>query len=33
MEQNGTPGAKDKCSTAIDATLAGIRHQIASAAA
>ena len=33
MEQNGTPGAKRKCSTAIDAALAGIRQTIASAAA
>ncbi|GEM_PF-5761820 len=33
MEQNETPGAKDRCSTAIDAALAGIRHQIATAAA
>ena len=33
MEQNGTSGAKHKCSTAIDAALAGIRHTIATAAA
>ena len=33
MEQNGTPGAKNKCSIAVDAALSGIRHQIATAAA
>jgi hypothetical protein len=33
MEQNGTSGAKEKCAIAIDAALAGTRHQIATAAA
>jgi hypothetical protein len=33
MEQNETSGAKDKCATAIDAALAGIRHGIAATTA
>ena len=35
MEQNGTPGAgaKAKCSAAVEAALAGLRNQIAAAAA